>query len=166
MVQRILVRNRYHLNRLVLQRYTRQFFENRYDNFITTRYWWKCCGKIWVYKGFMLLFVNSCQIDSTKIAIVGMVFWFPPNHWNAKLQSFLRTLSPLPQMFNTSFTDYMFVHVCTCLSRPMVCLDHQFICQNRHDKLFEYTLLHHFFHWLFWTRQKYNKMNHDGFYKM
>ena len=105
MVQRILVRNRYHLNRLVLQRYTRQFFENRYDNFITTRYWWKCCGKIWVYKGFMLLFVNSCQIDSTKIAIVGMVFWLPPNHWNAKLQRFSWTLSPLPQMFNTSFTD-------------------------------------------------------------
>ena len=55
----------------------------------------------------MLLFANSYQTDSKKIAIVGMVFWFLPNHWNAKFQSFLRTLSLLLQMFNTSFTDYM-----------------------------------------------------------
>ena len=87
--------------------YIRQFFENRYQNFITMSYWLKCWGKIWVYKGFMLFFVNSCQIDSTKIAIVSMVFWLPPNYWNAKLQSFSRILSPLPQTFNTSFTDYM-----------------------------------------------------------
>ena len=61
----------------------------------------------WLYKRFMLLFVSSSQIDCTRTAIVGMVFWFPPNHWNAKLQSFSRILTPLPQMFNTSFTDYM-----------------------------------------------------------
>ena len=87
--------------------YIRQFFENRYGKFITMSYRSKCWGKIWVYKGFTFLFVNSCQIDSTKIAIVGIVFWLLPNHWNAKLQSFSRTLRPLPQVFNTSFTDYM-----------------------------------------------------------
>ena len=70
-------------------------------------YWSKCWGKIWVYKGFTLLLVNSCQTDSTKIAVIRMAFWLPPNNWNAKLQSFSRSFSPLPQMFNTSFTEYM-----------------------------------------------------------
>ena len=70
-------------------------------------YWSKYWGKIWVYKGFTLLFLNSCQIDSTKKAIVGMVFWLPPNHLNAKLQSFSRTLNSLLQMFKPDFRDYL-----------------------------------------------------------
>ena len=114
--------------------------------------------KIWVYKGFMLLFVNSCQIDSTKIAIVGMVFWLPPNYWNAKLQRFSWTLSPLPQMFNTSFTDWKW--------RPWFVLITKLYAKIGMISFLNKLLLHDFFHQLFWTRHKYNKMNQDDFYKI
>ena len=106
----------------------------------------------------MLLFVNSCQIDSTKIAIVGMVFWLPPNHWNAKLQRFSWTLSPLPQMFNTSFTD--------CKWRPWFVLITKLYAKIGMISFLNKLLLHDFFHQLFWTRHKYNKMNQDDFYKI
>jgi len=54
-----------------------------------------------------ILHVSRIRVNCTKITVIEVVFWFPPNHWYSKFQAASLSICPLAQMLRTSFAYNM-----------------------------------------------------------
>jgi hypothetical protein len=79
----------------------------------------------------MIISIDAYDINRTKITVIEVVFWFPPNHWYFKFQAAFLSICPLAQMLRTSFAYN--------IEEPMAYLDLQASHQNNLHMLFLQT---------------------------
>jgi hypothetical protein len=73
------------------------------------RYCGKKCGRAGQATDFLIFRVVILTIATAQIAIISVIFWFPPYHWDTKSEWFLSSFRPLPQILYTNIT-YLDAH--------------------------------------------------------
>jgi hypothetical protein len=55
-------------------------------------------GKIFI----SCFLIVPLHVARAKVAVITMISWFPPDHWDPKTKRFFLSFGPLPQFFNTN----------------------------------------------------------------
>ena len=81
--------------------------ECRHRNLIAVKHWSSGRFQVWIKPIAFFETVKALHINSAKITIIRMVFWFSPNHRYAKFHIFVLSVGPHSQNLYAGFTDNM-----------------------------------------------------------